>query len=154
MASADCNQGWGLAGRGGAEAARRGRRKTPPRANMAHVRQSRPDYDLGFQVKVLETIEVYHFSLDSGPVAQVCATGPTGPPDRKANRLCASQVCAKREQSFRWRTDFAQRHYAQRHYRLCSTQSQTVLNAITEKLGWYCFVKPYVEDVAKQGRAL
>ena len=33
---------------------------------MAHIRQSRPDYSLGFQVKVLNTFEVVPSSLDSG----------------------------------------------------------------------------------------
>ena len=33
---------------------------------MAHVRQSRPDYGLGFQVKVLKTRQVVPSSLGSG----------------------------------------------------------------------------------------
>ena len=36
------------------------------RANMAHIRQSRPDYGLGFQVEVLKTVEVVSFPLGSG----------------------------------------------------------------------------------------
>ena len=36
---------------------------------MAHIRQSRPDYGLGFQVKVLRTFQVVPFSLGSGSEA-------------------------------------------------------------------------------------
>ena len=36
------------------------------RADMAHIRQSRPDSGLGFQVKVLKTCYVALFSLRSG----------------------------------------------------------------------------------------
>jgi len=40
--------------------------RTRCRANMAHVRQSRPDSGLGFQVKVLKPFKVVPFSLGSG----------------------------------------------------------------------------------------
>jgi len=43
---------------------------TPPGccgANMAHIRQSRPDPGLGVQVKLLTTLEVVLFSLGRGP---------------------------------------------------------------------------------------
>ena len=33
---------------------------------MAHIRQSRPDYGLGLQVKVVKTVKVVPFSLGSG----------------------------------------------------------------------------------------
>ena len=33
------------------------------RANVAHLRQSRPDYGLGFQVKFLKTFQVVPFSF-------------------------------------------------------------------------------------------
>ena len=36
------------------------------RANMAHIRQSRPDSGLGVQVKVLETFQIVPSSLRSG----------------------------------------------------------------------------------------
>ena len=36
------------------------------RANMAHTRQSRPDSGRGFQVIVLETVQVLPFFLGSG----------------------------------------------------------------------------------------
>ena len=36
---------------------------------MAHIRQSRPDYGLGFEVEVLTTFEVVPFSLESGEEA-------------------------------------------------------------------------------------
>jgi len=36
------------------------------RANMAHIRQSRPDSGCGFQVKVLKTFQVFPSSLGSG----------------------------------------------------------------------------------------
>jgi len=36
------------------------------RANMAHARQSRPDYGLGFQVKVFQTFQVDPSLLESG----------------------------------------------------------------------------------------
>jgi len=36
------------------------------RANSAHVRQSLPDYGLGFQVKILEPFEVFPSALGSG----------------------------------------------------------------------------------------
>ena len=36
------------------------------RANMAHIRQSRPDSNLGFQVRVLTIFLVVPFSLGSG----------------------------------------------------------------------------------------
>jgi len=36
------------------------------RANMAHTRQPRPDYGLGFQVKSLEIFQVVPYSLGSG----------------------------------------------------------------------------------------
>ena len=35
-------------------------------ANMAHVRQSRPDFGLGFQANDFNTFEVVPFSLGSG----------------------------------------------------------------------------------------
>jgi len=38
-----------------------------PRANMAHIRQSRPDSGPGVQVKALDTVQVFPSSLDSGP---------------------------------------------------------------------------------------
>ena len=43
------------------------------RANMEHIRQSRPNSGLGFQVKVLETFKVALYSLGSG-------TAPSGLP--------------------------------------------------------------------------
>ena len=36
-------------------------------ANMARIKQSRPDYGLGFKVKVVGTIQVVPYSLASGP---------------------------------------------------------------------------------------
>jgi len=42
------------------------------RANMAHVRQSRPDSGLGFQVKVLKPFQVDPSSLGGGQ-AQTCS---------------------------------------------------------------------------------
>jgi hypothetical protein len=38
----------------------------PGRANMAHLRQSRPDSDLGFQVNVIKTFPVVPTWLGSG----------------------------------------------------------------------------------------
>jgi hypothetical protein len=38
------------------------------RANMAHIRQSRPDYGLGFQAKVRKTFKAVLSSLGSGGV--------------------------------------------------------------------------------------
>jgi len=35
---------------------------------MAHIRQSRPDSGLGFQVKVLKTFQVVPSSLESGVI--------------------------------------------------------------------------------------
>ena len=37
-------------------------------ANMAHIRQSRPDSGLGFQVKVLKTLKVVPSLLGSGAI--------------------------------------------------------------------------------------
>ena len=34
--------------------------------NMAQIRESRPDYGLGFQLNVLEPFHVFNFSLGSG----------------------------------------------------------------------------------------
>jgi len=34
--------------------------------NTAHIRQSRPDYGLGFQVKFLKTFQVFPSSLGNG----------------------------------------------------------------------------------------
>jgi len=39
------------------------------RANMAHIRQSRPDSGLGFNVKVLGTLQFFPFSLGSGSLS-------------------------------------------------------------------------------------
>ena len=36
---------------------------------MAHIRQSRPDYGLGFEVDVLTAFQVFPFSLGSGEEA-------------------------------------------------------------------------------------
>ena len=36
------------------------------RVNMAHIRQSRPDSGLGFQVEVLKTFKIVSSSLGSG----------------------------------------------------------------------------------------
>ena len=40
----------------------------PCRANMAHIRQSRPDSGLGSQANVLKRFKVVPFSLSSGRV--------------------------------------------------------------------------------------
>ena len=40
------------------------------RANMAHIRQSRSDYGIGFQVKVLTPVQVLLFLLGSGPAGR------------------------------------------------------------------------------------
>jgi len=45
---------------------RRGTASLRRRANMAHIRQSRPDSVLDIQVKVLKTFEVVPSSLGSG----------------------------------------------------------------------------------------
>jgi len=45
------------------------------RANMARKRQSRPDFGLGFQVKVLKTFEVVPSSLGSGSPGSLCERG-------------------------------------------------------------------------------
>ena len=37
------------------------------KANLAHIRQSRPDSGIGFQAKVLHTFEGFPSSLGSGP---------------------------------------------------------------------------------------
>ena len=37
-----------------------------PAAKLAHIRQSRPDFDLGFQIKVLETFSGVASSLGNG----------------------------------------------------------------------------------------
>jgi len=50
---------------------------------MAHIRQSQPDHGLGFQVKVLERLEVVLFSLGSG------ATPPRQPPRASGLAHCA-----------------------------------------------------------------
>ena len=42
---------------------------------MAHVRQSRPDYGLGFQVKVLKPFQVVPSSLGSGRPSRTLAAG-------------------------------------------------------------------------------
>ena len=59
---------------------------------MAHIRQSRPDYVLGFQVKVLKTFQVVPSSLDSGKEQEVwlsqenlsgaLGSGPRGQPSK------------------------------------------------------------------------
>ena len=36
------------------------------RANLEYIRQSRPAYDLGFQVEVFDRVQVVTFSLASG----------------------------------------------------------------------------------------
>jgi len=41
--------------------------RLPLRANMAHLRQSKTDPGLGFQVKVLDNFKVVPSSLGSGP---------------------------------------------------------------------------------------
>jgi len=48
------------------------------RANMAHMRQSRPDSGLGFQVKVLETFELASSSLGSAGGVRVQSISDTG----------------------------------------------------------------------------
>ena len=57
-----------LDGQGGAMCVRSMKPQPPTRcrANVAHVRQSRPDSGLGFQVKVLNTLQGVPFSLGSG----------------------------------------------------------------------------------------
>ena len=45
------------------------------RANMAHLRQSSPDYGLAFQLKVLETFQAVPSSLGSGKMLQLSAHG-------------------------------------------------------------------------------
>jgi len=49
-------------------------------ANMAHTRQSRPYYGLGFQLKVLETMKVVLVSFGSGMESELtswlCGTHP------------------------------------------------------------------------------
>jgi len=53
------------------------------RANVAHIRQSRPDSGLGFQVKVLKTFKDVPSSLESGACRQIsggfwqASLGPT-----------------------------------------------------------------------------
>ena len=37
-----------------------------PAAKLAHIRQSRPDFDLGFQIKLLETFSGVASSLGNG----------------------------------------------------------------------------------------
>ena len=49
---------------------------TPNRSNMAHLRQSRPDSGLGFQVRLLTTFHAVPSSLGSGGYREglVCKT--------------------------------------------------------------------------------
>ena len=42
------------------------------RANLVHIRQSRPDSGLGFQVTVLKMFKVVPSARDAGPVHQNC----------------------------------------------------------------------------------
>jgi len=59
------------------------------RANMAHVRQSRPEYGLGFQVKVLKPFYIVPSSLGSGSGGSACRGDPlcakTGVPRSREN---------------------------------------------------------------------
>ena len=49
------------------------------RANMAHIRQSRPDSGLGFQATVLETVEVVSSLPGSGLGARAIRPGASAP---------------------------------------------------------------------------
>ena len=46
--------------------------------NMAHIRRSRPDYGLGFQVKVLKIFQVVPSSIGNGPVVRLLTCGEAG----------------------------------------------------------------------------
>ena len=52
--------------------------KSRCRPNMAHIRQSRPDSGLGFQVKFVKTFQVVPFALGSGKSTVVCGTQGLG----------------------------------------------------------------------------
>jgi len=56
------------------------------RANMAHIRQPRPDSGLGFQVKVIRTFQIGPSLLGSG----LLHPNPEPPPEQADDPLCLS----------------------------------------------------------------
>ena len=55
------------------------------RANLAHVRQPRPDFGLGVRVKVLHTLKVAPSSLGSAVGAAIRLTRTLFPGEEKSN---------------------------------------------------------------------